>query len=202
MTKRAVSAPETVTVKLRRPLGNRSEIVLRRATAAELRPLPLRVMRGEDGRQTGATWGDLMTIVQGCARALQGGAELELEDLKSLASDDVKRLAEEINAFMDFDVKKARAEQIKKLPNGSATLKLSRPLQLGSERVESLELKPASGNELWDMPVEPSIDDLLTLGSKLSLRAGVILDRLDVQDALLLIELCSGFFDRSRKGGG
>lgn len=193
---RAEAPPESITVKLRRALGTRGELVLRRPTAAEIRPLPMRALRaGSDGRTSGATWGDMFSIVAGCA-------DVELEELKKLCAPDAVAVVGAVNRFVEsMDSKAAHKARVKKNANGSVTFTLARPLQVGSEKIAVLELKAPQGSEIWEMSIEPTPGELLDFACRCSLQSAAILDRLDFEDALLLVEVMSDFFEHSRPTG-
>lgn len=197
MAERAVSAPatESVSVSLRRPLGTLSELVIRRPTAGDLRGLPMRVLRAEGGRKTGATWGDLLAIVASCSG-------VTLEALDALSGPDAVAAVEVLNGFLALHTPEAQAKRTRKLDGGQVVVTLARPLQLGKTKLETLELQPLSAKHLRDTPVEPGIGDLLELAGRLALQPAAIVDRLDVEDALLLIEVAAGFFADSRATGG
>jgi hypothetical protein len=204
MSKRPVPAPsstkpERVTVKLSRALvpiqgDPLRELVLRRPTSLELRPLPMRVLKGDGDRKSGATWGDLLGIVAGCTG-------LSLEDLDKLSARDSRSAVEGLNQFLALDLVEERRKRVKTAQSGAVSIQLEYPLQLGTEKLERLELQPCEARHLRDMPIEPTLGDLLDLGGRLSLQAGAIVDRFDVADALLLIEVAAGFFEDSRPTG-
>jgi hypothetical protein len=186
------------TLTLRRPVGNLHELTLRRPTAAELRPLPMRVLRANasdaaDGRASSATWGDLLAMVAGCSG-------LTLEALDGLAPPDAVSAIGIVSATMSVP-EGARDQRVRVRGDGATEIDLAHPLTLGSETLSKLTLLACTARHLRDMRVDPGIGDLLDLGGRLSLQPAAIIDRLDVEDALLLIEVAAGFFSDSRGTG-
>ncbi len=201
MSERAVPAPEFVEVHLRRPLGPSQSMVLklRRPTAADIRPAPMRLVKlspkdREAGKETSATWDDFLSIAASCAG-------LKLEDLGDLVASDVVKILGTITAFLNFDRKAARTALVE--VRGSITrISLGRPFMIGGESRDFLELPECTSRHLRGMPVEPSIADFLDLASRMTTLVPALIDRLDIEDALILVEVCAGFFEDSQGTGG
>lgn len=192
--RKSAQEPDSVVLTLRTPLGNLRQLTVKRPTAAELRPMPMRVFRPEGDRAVGATWGDTLGLLSRCS-----GVDLDV--LRSMRSQDLVAGSEVLNRWLHMDIRGALAARRRERGDGVTVLKLARPLKLGTETLEALELKQCQAEHLMDMHVDASIGDLLELGGRLSLQADVILDRLDVEDALPLVALVSDFFGASPETG-
>lgn len=187
----------TVSIELSRPLATRRHLKLARPTAAELRTLPRRVLQtdAKNGGGSRATWGDMLGMISGCSG-------IPLAELDALAAADVRAAVEVLNGFLDPNLVQEGQKRVKVGADGRTTITLARPVKLGSERLERLELAPCTARHLRDLKLDPDLGDLLQLGGLLSAQADAIVDRLDVEDALVLIEVAASFFADSRATGG
>lgn len=185
------AAEKPLVVRLSRPLGTLSSLTLRRPTAAEIRILPRRALDRSAG---GLTFGDLLEIAASCSG-------VAIDELRKLPAKDARAVALAVAPLLAVNPTEGE-KRVRDTADGGVEIDLAVPLQLGSELLEKLKLVPCNAGHLYEVPLDPSVEDLLTLGGRLALQPAAIVDRLDVADAILLSRVASRFFASSRETGG
>lgn len=72
-------------------------------------------------------------------------------------------------------------------------LKLTVPVQSGSEVIHELEFRRPKGKDLRFLSTSPSMSELLDLAGQLSAQPKHIIDDLDAVDAMKALEIVGGF---------
>lgn len=80
-------------------------------------------------------------------------------------------------------------------------IKLSVPIQFGSEEIKVLEVKRPKARHFRDMKENPTFGDILDLLADLSDQPSSVLDELDPADFDKIEEVFGRFFPNSRKTG-
>jgi len=61
-------------------------------------------------------------------------------------------------------------------------IKLSEPLQFGTERIETLTFRKAKAKDFREMPITPNVGDLLNVAAKLTAQPYSVIDMLSPKD--------------------
>lgn len=80
-------------------------------------------------------------------------------------------------------------------------IKLSVPIQFGSEEIKVLEVKRPKARHFRDMKEKPTFGDVLDLLADLSDQPNAVLDELDPADFDQIEKVFASFFPNSRKTG-
>lgn len=184
-------------IELERPLPESegqaaiSKLSLRRARTGDLRPMPASEYPSPD---------DIMKLGSRLA-AIDDRIvdQLDGPDVHALTSAAAEQLPDE--AVLE----EAREARVLKLPDGSAKLVLSKPLELGSERITELVAKRERlrGRAMRKMPAPDSmrLGDFLSFFGSLCGQSAPIIDKLEVVDGLLAVGIAADFFGRTRRTG-
>jgi len=82
-------------------------------------------------------------------------------------------------------------------------VKLRHPIVFGSETIEELTFRPATGKDIRRLPMRDGyeIDTILELAARLTDRPDPVIDRLTGEDLEEVISVASGFMPGSRRAG-
>ena len=83
----------------------------------------------------------------------------------------------------------------------SIEIDLSEPIQMGDELIETLKLRRPRAKDLKDLSATPSFQDLLKVGQKCAAVPNIVMDKLDGEDAMLVVEAVGDFLDSGQKTG-
>lgn len=70
---------------------------------------------------------------------------------------------------------------------------LSAPVNQGSEEITVLTVRKPFAKDLRSLPLEPNMGDFLNVAARLCDQPPSVIDKLEVQDAMALVEVVSGF---------
>lgn len=80
--------------------------------------------------------------------------------------------------------------------------KLKKPIEWGEETITQLEFKvPTIGDIKFMKLTDPTLDDILKLGSKLSGQPQKMIEALSIADGMAVAELLGNFLGASQKTG-
>ncbi len=82
------------------------------------------------------------------------------------------------------DEKQAKAKSRKK----PATIKLIEPVEWGEETIKEITLKPIRGKHLRRLPSSPTLNDILTIASKVSGVSSAVFDEMCSEDVTRIAE--------------
>lgn len=83
----------------------------------------------------------------------------------------------------------------------SKKLKLSEPIQWGSELISELEVKRPKAKHVRGLPQDPKAGDLLDLAAALCGQTPRVIDELCIEDMNRLLEVVGSFLSSSRETG-
>lgn len=81
-------------------------------------------------------------------------------------------------------------------------IKLTTPIQHGSETISELELRAPKAKDMRGMPLKMEMDDMLTLASRCTAQPPSVIDELSFDDLTAVMETIGGFIGRGRQTGG
>jgi hypothetical protein len=82
----------------------------------------------------------------------------------------------------------------KVLRKAPITVKLSEPVEFGSEVVKQITLQPIKGKHLRILPTQPTLNDILKLASKLSGVSSAVFDEMSSEDVVKVSEAVGELF--------
>lgn len=80
-------------------------------------------------------------------------------------------------------------------------IKLTDPIQVGSETIHELELNKPKAKHMRGMPLQMGMDDMLTLISRCSAQPPSTIDELSFADMTAVMEAIGNFLPNGRKTG-
>jgi len=80
-------------------------------------------------------------------------------------------------------------------------IKLTTPIQYGTETISELELRPPKAKDMRGLPLKMGMDDMLTLASRCTAQPPSVIDELSFDDVTAVMEAIGNFIGRGRKTG-
>lgn len=80
-------------------------------------------------------------------------------------------------------------------------LKLSEPVQFGSELISELTVRKPKAKDIRRLPQTPTTGDLLDLAGRLCGQTPAMIDELGITDTLELLEIVGNFMEPGQKTG-